>query len=59
MSAPLPAELKARIPEEMRAELERIAAARFLKVSDIVREAVRYYLARRPVPPHKRSPKAS
>lgn len=38
---PLDAEVKARIPEGHKKQLEQIARGRHLKVADIVREAIR------------------
>ena len=53
----LRSELKTRVSSAMRSELEAIASAQFRKVSDIVREAVRFYLASKPGKTPKR-PKA-
>lgn len=43
-------EIKTRVPSSVKRELERIAAARELTVSDILREAARLYLARHRLP---------
>lgn len=40
-------EIKARVPDETRVRLEQLAAERQLAVSDLLREAVRQYLANR------------
>jgi hypothetical protein len=40
-------EIKARVTDETRVRLEQMAAERQLAVSDLLREAVRYYLANR------------
>lgn len=44
MSTILNDELKTRVPEKVKAQLETIAAERGLKVADIVREALTKYL---------------
>ena len=42
---PLDAEIKTRVPKQHKLQLEKIATARHLKLSDILREAVREKLA--------------
>ena len=44
---PLTEEIKARVPESFKTGLAAVAANRHLKPADIIREAVREYLARR------------
>lgn len=44
------AELKSRVDPAVKLRLEQIAANRELDLSDVVREALRQYLQRQPVP---------
>lgn len=50
----LDAEIKTRLPQEHKNQLVRIAVARHLRVSDILREAVREKLASLPAVKPKR-----
>lgn len=42
--SPLDKEIKVRVTEDIREKIEAIAAARHLKVADIVREALRQHI---------------
>jgi len=44
MSTTLDSEVKTRVPEKTRSALEKIANAREISVSDVVREALRAYV---------------
>ena len=47
-TATLSAEIKGRVPAKMHEEFSEMAAARFMRVSDLLREAVREKLAVKP-----------